>query len=162
MDNQKLADLNQPKIQVPRLDLDKGKQKVSVIKIENKKSLTILDLSLKLSQTDIQLETSRIENETLAKELKRVDMEPSNVEMKRKIDFLKLSALNSASFVASPSKTQVVSGVLPNVITSFPSQNDHNTQNTRIPLIEQKSQGTTQNNSYSQCSKDINDGMMKE
>lgn len=59
--------------------------------------------------------------------------------MKRKIDFVKLSVLNNASFVAGPSKTQAASSVVSNVTMSFPSQHDQNAQNTRIPFIGQKS-----------------------
>ncbi|XP_059069368.1 uncharacterized protein LOC131859520 [Cryptomeria japonica] len=101
MDNQKLVDLSQP------------------------------DLSRKLSQIYNELETTRIENETLAKELKRVEMEALNAKMKRKIDFLKLSTLNSTSFIAGPSKTKAISDVIstttPNVIVSIPTQNVYNT-----------------------------------
>lgn len=139
MDNQRLVDLSQPSIQVPKFDLDKGKQNISSVKIDDRKSSTIPNLSLKLSQIDIELEKTKIENETLAKELKRVEMEASNVEMKRKIDFLKLSTLNSASFIAGPSKTQAIFGTTPNVIMNVPAQNVQDTQNTRIPIIGHKS-----------------------
>lgn len=60
MNNQWLVDLSQPSIQIPKLDLDKGKHKIYGVKIDDKKSSTILDLSRKLSQIDIELGTCPI------------------------------------------------------------------------------------------------------
>lgn len=62
-------------------------------------------------------------------------MEASNVEMKRKIHFLKLSKLNSASFIVGPSKTQAISSTTPNVIMNVLAQNVQDTQNTEILVI---------------------------
>ena len=70
--------------EVHRKNLDKGKQKVVGVQI-NEPHLPNKSIPLVISKLDLDLEKSRKEKEYLTKELERVENEAQEVEARRKI-----------------------------------------------------------------------------
>ena len=103
-----------------RRDLDKGKQKVVGVQI-NEPHLLSKSTPYVMTKLDLELEKSRKEKEDLAKELEKVENEAQAVEARRKIMFIK----SNSTLTVQPSQPPQALPTAPGVGTFTVGQNNH-------------------------------------